>query len=481
MSFISRLVGKDAEPIQVPSSSEPSAPAPINPAPNSTTETKKQCTPKEQAAQRSLPTASDGEVLSCGQDRGRPCAASEEVTRPSEQKSTSGLTTEQVFAVIFPSNVKGGSGGHLIDIDDVRYLDMVSAWGANLLGYGYPRIAKAMSSQACKHANLGLWGPAYRTLQDLLLRHVPCAEVIWLLKNGSDATAAAVRLARYATGREKILHRGYHGAQDWYMASNNCPGVPKSLREKIISLTSLDCEGVRQALAENPGEIACLILDPFCWPIPDREVMLEIQDLVRRDGALLIFDEVVSGLRAAIGGMQEVWGVIPDLACFGKGLANGMPLSVLLGREQWMRHVWTINYSLTYGLEAMSIVAAIETIQEVSERDVCADLARKGRMLKEAYADLCKTHGIASAMIGHDSRPQLEFFDEGGLQKGTCNYLIYKELAQNRICTYGTFSLCYSHTDADVRTVIRALDRGLQQVRIALDKSGHAPAAHERA
>jgi glutamate-1-semialdehyde 2,1-aminomutase len=395
----------------------------------------------------------------------------EEVTRPSKQKSTTGLTTEEVLAQILSLNLKGGCGGHVVDTDDVQYLDMVSAWGANLLGYGYPRIAKAMSSQAWKHANLGVAGPDYHTLQDLLLRHIPCAEVIHLLKNGSDATAAAVRLARYVTGREKILHRGYHGAQDWCMASINCPGVPKSQREKIVGLTSLDCEGVRQALTENPGEIACLILDPFCWPIPDREVMLEIQDLVRRDGALLIFDEVVSGLRAAVGGMQEVWGVIPDLACFGKGLANGMPLSVLLGREQWMRHVLTINYSLTYRLEAMSIVAAIETIREVEERDVCANLARKGRILKEGYAGLCKMHGIASAMVGHDSRPQLEFFDQQGLQKGTCNYVVIKELARSRICTYGTFSLCYAHTEKDIRNVLRALDRGLKQVSIALRES----------
>jgi glutamate-1-semialdehyde aminotransferase len=397
--------------------------------------------------------------------------STEEITESSTQQSIAGVTTEQVLGQIFSLKLKGGSGGYLIDTDGVRYLDMVSAWGANLLGYGYPRIAKAMAAQGWKHANLGLAGPDYHALRDLLLRHIPCAEEIHLLKNGSDATAAAVRLARYVTGREKIVHRGYHGAQDWCMASSACPGVPESQREEIIRLNKLDCEGVYHALAENPGEIACLILDPFCWPIPDREVILEIQDLLRRDGALLIFDEVVSGLRAAVGGMQQVWGITPDLACFGKAMANGMPLSVLLGRRQWMRHVLTINYSLTFRLEAISNVAAIETIQEVNERDVCADLARKGRILKEAYAELCKTYGIASALVGHDSRPQLEFFGQEGLEKGACNYLVINELARNRICTYGTFSLCYAHTDKDLRTVIRALERGLQRVSTAVHEN----------
>jgi glutamate-1-semialdehyde 2,1-aminomutase len=441
MTFVKRLFGRKSNSSLLPSSSKLLAPSPTCTAVNSTPEAEKEV-PNEGCA----PTA--------------------------KRTSSAGLTTEQVLALILPSNLKGGSDGHLIDTDGVEYLDMVSAWGANLLGYGYSRIAKAMAAQAWKHANLGLAGPDYGTLQDLLLRHIPCAEVIHLLKNGSDATAAAIRLARYATGREKILHCGYHGAQDWCMASINCPGVPTSQRKAIISLASLDTESVRQALAGHPGEIACLILDPFHWPIPDREVMLEIQNMVRGDGALLIFDEVVSGLRAAVGGMQEAWDVIPDLACFGKGLANGMPLSVLVGREQWMRHVLTINYSLTYRLEAMSIVAAIETIREVIERNVCAELARKGRSLKAAYGDLCKKYGVASAMVGHDSRPQLEFFDENGLQKGTCNYLVIKELALQRICTYGTFSLCYTHTEKDLRTLVRGLDRGLQEVRIALRECG---------
>src|SRR5262245_9530428 len=154
----------------------------------------------------------------------------------SQPDPAQGLTTEQLLALILPSQLKGGQGGYLIDADDVPHLDMVSAWGANLLGYGYPRVSRAMSVQALRHANLGLAGPEYATLQDLLLQHVPCAEAIHLLKNGSDATAAAVRLARYATGREKILHRGYHGAHDWYMASRDCPGVPKSQRDAIVSL-----------------------------------------------------------------------------------------------------------------------------------------------------------------------------------------------------------------------------------------------------
>jgi glutamate-1-semialdehyde 2,1-aminomutase len=310
-------------------------------------------------------------------------------------------------------------------------------------------------------------GPEWHRLYELLIRLIPCAEAILLVKNGSDATAAAIRLARFVTGREKVLHRGYHGVQDWYMASIQCPGVPSTHYAQIISLTTLDVESVKQALAAHPGEIACLMIDPMVWPIPDRETMLAIQDVIHKDGALLIYDEVVSGFRVANGGAQEFWGVSPDLACYGKCIANGLPLSVLVGREQWMRHAPSINYGLTFSLEAVSIVAAIETINEIVDRNVCDDLAQKGRILKKAYSDMCNARGIESALVGHDCRPEIQFQDVNGLSPEYCKNLLIQELARHQVCSYGTFNLCYAHTRNDIESVIRALGYGLDKVKMA--------------
>ncbi|MGE3917732.1 MAG: aminotransferase class III-fold pyridoxal phosphate-dependent enzyme, partial [Hyphomicrobiaceae bacterium] len=347
----------------------------------------------------------------------------------SEKSDTgAGMTSEQVLALILPPSVSHGYGGHLVGSDGADYIDMVSAWGANLLGYGNTRIARAVAAQAARYTNLGMAGPEFAKLQTLLSKHVPCAEAIYLVKNGSDATAAAVRLARSVTGRDKILHRGYHGVQDWYMASIRSTGVPAASRDHIVTLPTLDPASVSVALAAHPGEVACLILDPMVWPYPNASEMAEIASLVRKSGALLVFDEVVSGLRVAVGGMQEVWGVKPDLACLGKGLANGLPIAALVGREEWMRHVYSINYSLTFGLEAVSIVAAIETIGEVVERGVCKELARKGRLLKDAYARLVGERGIASALAGHDCRPQLFFEAANGTSPEVCNFVVVEAL-----------------------------------------------------
>jgi glutamate-1-semialdehyde 2,1-aminomutase len=252
------------------------------------------------------------------------------------------------------------------------------------------------------------------------------------------------------------------------MASLDCPGVPTTHHAQIISLTTLDVESVEKVFAENPNKIACLILDPMVWPIPDRETIATIQEIVKREGALLIFDEVVSGFRVAIGGAQEMWDIVPDLACYGKCIANGLPLSVLVGQEQWMEQIPLINYGLTFGLEAVSIIAAIETISEIVELEVCSALAEKGRFLKQAYSKMCHDHAISSALVGHDCRPEIWFEETNGLSADYCKNLIIHELARKRVCTYGVFNLSYSHNQNDLDAIIDALERGLDKVKIAM-------------
>src|SRR6201997_4688591 len=263
-------------------------------------------------------------------------------------------------------------------------------------------------------------GPEWHRLSETVLRLVPCAEAIHLVKNGSDATTSAIRLARSVTGRDKVVFRGYHGVQDWYMASIRCPGVPGTHHAEIVRISTLDVASLRQIFATYPDQIACLIIDPMVWPIPDQATMSAVSDTVHEHGALLIFDEVVSGFRVANGGAQELWNLSPDLACYGKCIANGLPLAMLAGKAQLMEKVPSINYGLTFSLEAVSIVAAVETIDEIVKRRVCLDLAEKGRFLKETYSKLCHLREIESTLVGHDCRPEIHFQLANG---GNAEYL----------------------------------------------------------
>jgi glutamate-1-semialdehyde 2,1-aminomutase len=373
-----------------------------------------------------------------------------------------------------------GYGGHVVDQDGADYVDLVSCWGANLLGYGHPRIARAVSAQIARFANLGTGSPEYVRLHQLLGRTIPCAEAIHFVKNGSDATAAAVRLARAVTGREMVLHWGYHGVQDWYVASLSCPGVPAALRSHIVTLAALTPERVSRALAAHPGGFACLMVDPMTWPAPGREEMLEIEELVHRDGGLLVLDEVVSGFRVAPGGMQEVWGIKPDLACYGKGIANGLPLAAVVGAERWMSRIRSILYDLTSSCEAVSMVAAVETVQEVIEQDVCSALAAKGRILKNAYAAACRNRQISSRLAGHDARPHLEFDSVDGMSGSALQEILLQELGGHGVRAYATFNLCAAHDDDDLRIVSRALEHGLERVALAVRRrSPGAPRERE--
>jgi glutamate-1-semialdehyde 2,1-aminomutase len=266
---------------------------------------------------------------------------------------------------LHPMDATKGYAGHLVDTQGRDWIDLHAAGGANLLGFGYRCVTKAIRARARQYTNLGLPHPAFWELRSLLLEMIPGAEQVRYGKNGSDVTAGAVRLARAITGRERVMHFGYHGFHDWWMASIGCRGIPEAIRPLIVTLPELTPQAVEETFRLHPGEYACLILDPMLPPWTGAEAIREIVEIVHCHGALAIFDEIVSGFRVAPGGAQEVWGVIPDLSCFGKSIANGMPLSVLAGLERHMARLPEIFYGMTFEGEAISIAAALATLREV--------------------------------------------------------------------------------------------------------------------
>ncbi len=370
---------------------------------------------------------------------------------------------------LHPSEALRGYAGHFVDMNGRDYVDMHSAWGANILGYGYPRVADAIAEQAREFAGVGLPYPRFRELAALLTKIIPCAEEVRFGKNGSDATLGAVRAARALTGRDIVLHRGYHGFHDWWMASLACPGVPASLRDLIVTLDRLAPDAVAECFGRMPDRIASLILDPILPPVPSRDEIVEIRRIVHRRGAILIFDEVVSGFRVAPGGMQEVWGVAPDFACYGKGVANGMPLSVLAGPTRYMARLPETHYGMTFEGEAVSIAAATATISEIVEKDVCGALGEMGRRLKEEYERLAREYRVRSELAGPDARPYLYFEDQNGIPERELRWLFVQEMVGEGILMLGTLNPCFSHTESDLGRVRDGFAKGMKAVREVLD------------
>lgn len=373
--------------------------------------------------------------------------------------------------LLHPSCTIGGTGGRLVDEDGVEWVDWLSGWGTNLLGYADPEVARAIALQATDGCGHGVEHRLGRQLQRRLHELVPSAEVVVFGKNGSDATAGAVRLARAITGRERVLYHGYHGYHDWYAASDpSCPGVPRGLAGTIAPLPFWDLGALERAVREAPGGVAAAILDPVTAPVPERGHMQAVMDVVRSAGALVIFDEVGTGFRLAPGGAQEFLGVVPDLSCFSKAIANGMPLSALAGPVRFMQHLGAIRWGMTFAWEAVSMAAATATLRALVERRVPERLWATGEALQRAYREAAVARGLATELVGAAPRCQIAFGEQNGVDAVELRWLVVAQLAKQRVLTTGVFLPCAAHDDNDV-------ERTAQAFAVALDTAAKAVSA----
>jgi glutamate-1-semialdehyde aminotransferase len=356
---------------------------------------------------------------------------------------------------VAPKYLQRGKGARVWDVDGNEYLDLCMAIGPVSLGYAYDAVDDAIRQQLADGITFSLMHPLEVEVAELVREVVPCAESVRFSKTGADVTSAAVRLARAFTGRSKVLCCGYHGWHDWYISvTDRASGVPAAVRHLTSTVAYNDLESVADALGDG-DDTACVILEPVTFEPPRDGFLHELKRLCRERGALLVFDEMWTGFRLALGGAQEHFGVLPDLACFSKAVANGMPLSILAGRADVMHLLAEdVFFFTTFGGEALSLAAAQATIREMRRRDVIGHLARVGRRLKDGYNALAAERGLEfTACIGYDCRSLVTFDTRAGdplLMKS----LVQQELIRRGVLWSGFHNLSFSHTDADVDHVL---------------------------
>jgi glutamate-1-semialdehyde aminotransferase len=232
-----------------------------------------------------------------------------------------------------PMFIDHGKGARVYDVDGNEFLDFTCSLGPITLGYCYDKVNDAVKAQLEKGIIFPTQSPLECELAELLTSVIPCAEMVKFVKNGSDATTAAIRIARAYTGRKRVAMSGYHGMHDWSIgASANRKGVPTDVCALTDTFKYNDLSSIENVLNSHPNEYAAVILEPIQSNGTTTEYLQSLKDLVHKHGALLIFDEVVSGFRYALGGASEYYKVIPDMCSIGKGMANGMPISVIAGR-----------------------------------------------------------------------------------------------------------------------------------------------------
>src|ERR1700749_1685214 len=279
---------------------------------------------------------------------------------------------------VAPKYIVKGKGSHVWDVDGNEYIDFNSAIGPISLGYAYPVVDQAIKQQLEDGITVSLMHPLEVELAELVQEVIPNAEAVKIAKTGADVCSAAIRVARAFTGRTKVLCCGYHGWHDWYIGiTSRDKGIPQDVKKLTNTFDYNNIESVINSIDEDT---ACVILEPFIFEAPKDNFLQKLQDVCKANGTLLIFDEMWTGFRIALGGAQEYFGVTPDLAVYSKAFANGMPISLLTGRKDVMELFnESVFFFTTFGGEALSIAAAMATISEMKEKNVQARLAEQGR------------------------------------------------------------------------------------------------------
>ncbi|MEE9210778.1 MAG: aminotransferase class III-fold pyridoxal phosphate-dependent enzyme [Kiloniellales bacterium] len=361
-----------------------------------------------------------------------------------------------------------GSRGRVWDADGNEYVDLVCGLLPVVLGYRDQDVDDAIREQLMNGISFSLATELEIELAERLVEIIPCAEMVRFGKNGSDATTGAVRIARAATGRDRIAVCGYHGWHDWYIGSTTRnKGIPEAVQELTHSFPYNDIDALLRLFRRHPGEFAAVTIEPMNVVEPKPGYLEELADLTRREGAVLIFDEIITGFRYSLGGAQELFGVTPDLAAFGKAMGNGMPISAVVGRADLMAEMEEIFFSSTFGGETLSLAAAIAVIDKMRREPVIETLWRTGETLAAGVRQRIADHGLEEVITVNGKAPWtvLGIADHPAARKEAVKTLLLTELIGRGVLMLGSHNICYAHTEADLAWVLAAYDEALGVVR----------------
>lgn len=361
---------------------------------------------------------------------------------------------------VYPVYLKHGEGCYVWDVDYNPYIDYICGLGPITLGYSYPVVNDAITTQLMDGITFSLPNVLEVELSELLVDIIPSAEMVRFAKTGSEAAQAAVRAARAFTGREKVAFRGYHGWHSEFSVATERPkGIPRAFKDYIIPFEYNNIESLEKVFNDNKCEIAAVIMEPMIIEEPKGHFLEKVQQIAHKNGAVFILDEIVTGFRWSLGGAQEYFGVTPDMSIFGKGIANGMPLSAVVGKKEIMREFEDVFFSGTFSGECLSLAAGLATIKEMRYKRTIDFCWQTGRHLIGRVASIgIPTIGLpCRPMLVIDSRIKNLFLQET-VKRGV---LLHPGLVLN---------ICYSHTVKDINETVRIFKEALDICNKALEQ-----------
>ncbi len=371
---------------------------------------------------------------------------------------------------VSPFFIEKGKGSRVWDVDGNEYIDFVNALLAITIGYCDADIDKAVQEQMGNGVIFSLPHKLEMEVAEKLIEIIPCAEKVRFAKNGTDVTSASVRIARAYTGKEHIAVCGYHGWQDWYIGSTTRDlGVPKFVKELTHKFEYNNIESLEKIFQEQ--ELACVIMEPMNVEYPKDNFLKKVKELVHKNNALLIFDETITGFRYSLGGAQELFSVVPDLATFGKGMANGYPLSAVVGSNEVMQKVEDIFFSGTFGGETLSLAAANIIIDKHKEQQITKHLFVVGTYLLEQLNQLINDKNLNGIFwtSGHPSWSFLHIKEQGEYNFFEIKTFLLQEMFKAGILTLGSHNMSFSHTKEDIDQLLVVYQKVLPMVKYHID------------
>ena len=385
---------------------------------------------------------------------------------------------------ISPVYAQSAKGSRFIDVDENEYIDWMSSVGAVILGHADDVVDRAVEEQIKRGSLSSLNSPLEIELAEELVDTIPSAEMVRYTKGGGEACAAAARIARGTTGRDKIIFCGYHGWHDWYQAANyeadpvsgEFPfagiepiGVPKVLAGTVIPFPYGDLDALRELLDEHAGEVAAVMMEPLRSTLPEPGFLEGVKELAHAHDAILIFDEVSCGWRLSVGGVQEYVGVTPDMTVLAKAMSNGYPMGAVVGSREVMEPASRMFVSSSYWSDNIGLTAALTTIRELKRRDSAAFFLETGEKLRQALNGSIADAGLSGEYTGLHTALSLSLYLPDENLRAKVNTLFIQEMARRGVhCPMG-FILNMAHTDEVIRRTAEAATEAFDVIRSGLE------------
>lgn len=385
------------------------------------------------------------------------------------------------YPQLAPGFIVRGRGARVWDADGNRYIEYGAGGRAVTLGHAFPRVVEAARGELDRGANFTRPSPLEVEAAETLLSMIEGAEMAKFGKNGSDATSAAVRLARAVTGRDLVAVCADHpffSVDDWFIGTTETnAGVPQAVRDLTVTFPYGDLAALSALFERRAGEIALVMLEAAKYEDPPPGYLVSVADLCRRHGAVFVLDEIVTGFRWDNGGAQKRYGVTPDLSTFGKALGNGFSVSALVGRRELMERgglfhdrerVFLLSY--THGAETHALAAAIATMKTYREEPVVEMLWRRGERLRQGLeavtaarglSDYVKVRGLPCCLVHSTAGPD-------GVHSQAYRTLFLQETIRRGVIA-PSWIVGYAHGNEEIDRTVEAVDGALQVYARALE------------